>query len=239
MSRLPSSSDLLLDIYARLSVMEGIAGASPGSWIGRGDGFSLHAGLAVARAALPTLGSAWFVLDATPLLASLRRGALREGECADDLIMAILSGLSRRGVEGGELYEVGARGVLTVSQAAHWLGRHAVHRVSRRMVEEVEVPSDMVWESEARDVRMCVASLSREWMEAVVRERYAKAPNALAMMLVWVADPSLSASQIAAAVGYEPGKEDFTYINRLQRKTLEMFRAGLPASVVNYVEAGI
>lgn len=118
-----------LDAFARIAVMEGIAGIQPWTWAKAG-----LRGLALAQKALPNLDEEWFSPGDTGVVNAMFAAAKGTGvdrETALDLVQSILSGATLT-TKGGEPYAVGKylakENDFALSRARSLLSLHARQR---------------------------------------------------------------------------------------------------------------
>lgn len=228
MATIPSHR-VLLDLYARLSIMEGIAGEDPKTWTGRGDVANLMLGIALAQKALPGLHATWFSLSKTPLIDAMQKAAIAKGaspEDVEDTLSDVLGGLSRPpNIVGGELYNIGTLPRSTsLAFAANCLSFHTYHRVGAASRKVRNIPSDFclpqVKSVADRAVDFWGSPEWKEWMTSLVIKEFATSPSKLQVILTWLEDTDQTSAEIAAKLGKQ-GYSGYALFN-LQRKYPKM-----------------
>ena len=250
-----STSDRSLELLARLGILSGVAGVMPRAWTGRGDAYSLMRGMKQARAALPLVADEWFVVESAVLVDAIREGSAGSESAQDveDAVIDILCGFSRsENVEGGQLYDMGRKlaPAPRLSTAVSYLQRHAAHRVWRRgsvYVEAVAHVPEVEWQAKDVGARLDEVSGDRRWIMAALEAAWRTAPGKLAIAKVWLSDPSLSAVDVARAMGH--GEQDevcwidgtgsATYVAKVLRTIPATVRDAVPAGVAKYVADGV
>jgi hypothetical protein len=249
MNRRNRKSDLLLDLFARVAILEGVAGVAPGTWTGRGDAYSVARGVQAARTALPGAPEAWFVTGATPVLDALRAGAARTDD-AEDVVMAVLDGSSRSAdVVGGALYDAGKRiagPTPALCDATNYLGWHASCRGSeaarrtRRIDLDAKVP-EREWQAKDAGDRLdevAASPASRAWILSVLEQVWAKAPTKLNVARMWLDDPSRTAVSIALELGYGLSAGGSPYVSAIIRDIPVVVRKNMSGHDVRLMTEG-
>jgi hypothetical protein len=177
---------LLMDMMARLALMEGIAGVPVGKWKNIQP---LALGLEVAEEHFTSEGqyldSEWFSTRSARLYKAIYFAALRilkDRDGAEELVQEILGGMSRaKTVEGGQLYDLGKRVLRQkpdFDYAIALMTKHTKQRAISRLRGQKEDSLTMDTEDGGQQVRDVPTAVDTDSVQDQIFEFLASAEGA-------------------------------------------------------------